>query len=585
MKLYKNLTLMACGALLTLSSCMDEYESLPVNQYTYDYLFSQTDSAGNKALGLLNDIYNDLSGGHNRVGSDYLDAASDDAISIKMSSNPDVYKLQMGQYTSRTRISSDMFWGSCYQSIRKVNLLLSGVDRVPFKETYTDATGTVRPLNVTVKAEARFLRAWYYFLLLERYGGIPLVGDKVFDVNDNLELPRNTFAECVDYIVSELDAIQDSLRTLPMANAQLYAHAATKPACMALKSRVLLYAASPLFNGLTLQEGNELVGYAAYDATRWQKAADAAKALIDTFGPNGTGALKLAPKFREAFLSYYTRNTNQELIFFRQGGKGTSIETTNGPLGFTNSNLASGRTNPTQNLVDAFPMKDGKAVGESTKYAYNSQTPYANRDPRLDMTVLHNGSKWLGKQLQTWQGGANNPTVTADYSRTSYFMDKFMGDFTSVTEYSSQLHLWIYFRYAEILLNYAEAENEALDSPSKDVYDAIIALRARAGIEAGTDGLYGLAAGMTKEQMRLTIYNERRIELAFEEHRYFDIRRWREAETLFASPLRGMRITKDGVYSVVDVLTVTFDPKRYLYPIPYDEVNKNDNMVQNPNWN
>ena len=144
------------------------------------------------------------------------------------------------------------------------------------------------------------------------------------------------------------------------------------------------------------------------------------------------------------------------------------------------------------------------------------------------------------------------------------------------------------FRYAEMLLNYAEAMNEYLSSPSQDVYDAIIALRARAGIESGIDeSPYGLKKNMTQAEMREVIQNERRIEMAFEEQRYWDIRRWRIAEEIFKNPLEGLEIRVKGnttSFNEVDVLSTTFDVKRYLYPIPYNEVVKNDNMIQNPKW-
>ena len=170
-------------------------------------------------------------------------------------------------------------------------------------------------------------------------------------------------------------------------------------------------------------------------------------------------------------------------------------------------------------------MLDGKPIGQSDKYAYNVNSQYDNRDPRLDYTIIHNGSRWLTKEIATYQGGANNPTSSALYTRTSYYMKKFMGSCESTSDYQSTLHLWVTLRYAEVLLNYAEALNEYLDAPTNDVYDCIVSLRARAGIEAGNNGLYGLEEGMTKEQMRDVIRNERRIEMAFEEQRYWDIRR------------------------------------------------------------
>lgn len=598
MKKYIKLALAAVGCTVVLGACNDNYESLPVDQYTEDFLFSTTDSAGTKALGFISTIYDALPNGHFRVGNNYLDAASDDALSINNSSDCDVLKLQLGQYTPSTRVSSEMTWGSWYQAIRKANIFINGVDRVPFKATYVNALGETRQMGVSLKAEARFLRAYFYFELLRRYGGVPLLGDKVYDINDNLELPRNTFGECVDYIVSELDLVKDSLRPSPIVDSGTYGHAVTKEACDALKSRVLLYAASPLFNERPIEANNELVGYAAYDADRWKQAADAARDFIAGYGLDGTKTFKLTSNFRNVFLGYYQKLSNPELIFFRQGSSNsTSIENNNGPLGFSGSKLGHGYTNPTQNLVDAFTMKDGKPIGMSDKYVYDSQNPYANRDPRLDLTVLHHGSQWLGTTLQTNQGGAHNPSSGEQYSQTSYFSCKFMGDFTSKTEYSGVYHHWVMFRYAEMLLNYAEATNEYYGPAFEEVIGdeehmgprkAIEMLRKRAGIEAGADGLYGIPADLTKEEMREIIHNERRVELAFEEHRYFDIRRWREAEEIYKRPLQGMNIQvgmNTTSYSVIDLLDVQFDIRRYFYPIPYSEVIKNENMVQNPNWN
>jgi hypothetical protein len=228
--------------------------------------------------------------------------------------------------------------------------------------------------------------------------------------------------------------------------------------------------------------------------------------------------------------------------------------------------------------------------GDSPTYSYTDADPYAHRDPRLDKTILHNGSQWLGTTLATWQGGANNPANGADYSLTSYFMCKFMGKFQNASEYSSVHHVWVMFRYAETLLNFAEAENEAA-GPTPEVYDALYKLRERAGIKRGNVAgyRYGLKQDMTQDEMRTVIRNERRIELAFEEHRFYDIRRWRIAEQVFAQPLQGMHIVEGSggntTYSRIDVLKIDFQPRNYLYPIPYSEVIKNRNMVQNPNWN
>jgi len=603
MKSIKN-TILLLGVLFAFTTaCTDDYESVPVDQYTIEYVFSETDSAGVQAVRFLNNIYSSLPNGYNRVGSDFLDAATDDAVSLYMDADPDVSRLQSGRYTASNQVSSDMNWGTWYAAIRKCNIFINNIDRVPFNTPYTNSreyvdekgnsvTGESRPIGSSYKAEARFLRAFFYFQLLERYGGVPLVGDRVFDINDNLELPRNTFEECVNYIISELDDIQDSLRSLPMRDATAFAHAPTKQACIAFKARVLLYAASPLFNGNTLEPGNPYVGYTDYDASRWTKAAEAAKDFIDRYDGSSSmmnrNKFRLADDYYKIFQNYFSTDT-REVIFFRNNGSGTSVERANGPLGFTGNKLGNGRTNPTQNLVDAFVMKDGKPRGES-KYTYDPQHPYDNRDARLEYTVLHQGSQWLNTLLDTYQGGTNNPSGSGRYNRTSYYLGKFMNDFKMANEYGSHTELWVYFRYAEILLNFAEAANEsdARDAYMNDIMKYLGILRKRAGIEAGSDGLYGLDPTMSREALREVIHNERRCELAFEEHRFFDIRRWREAETIFQQPLQGMQVVKgttQTAYTPIDILTVNWTDKMYLYPIPYTEVNKNSNMVQNPNWN
>lgn len=581
----KYLTFLGVGLLFMASACNDGYEKEPVEHFTLDYLFSRADSAGIQARYFLNNIYYEhLPSGYNRINGDFLDAASDDAISIN-NNEPEIYKLFMGRYSAVSRLT-DMEWGGYYQGIRKANILINNIDVVPFNLTYINALGETKPLNYTMKAEARFLRAHFYFELVKRYGGVPLIGDNVYVLGDDVQLPRNTFAQCIDYIVRELDEIKDDLRSLPMADATEFAHAPTKEACLAMKARVLLYAASPLFNEKPLEAGNELIGYPSYDSGRWNLAAQAAKDLIDQYGPKGKGTLNLAQDYRNIFVDFYGGN-NPELIFFRPVGKNKSIETANGPLGFSGNSLGNGNTNPTQNLVESFLMKDG------TKYVSTSvDDPFKNRDPRLDFTILHHGSRWLNTTLDTQVGGTHNPSE-AQYSRTCYYMAKFMKDYQTSSNYEDNIHLWVMYRYGEVLLNYAEALNEVALAggtiDNKEVLNSLIQLRKRAGIEPGNENYYGLPAPQNYDaaEMREIIRNERRIEMAFEEQRYWDIRRWRIAEDIFKEPLKGLNIQVVGnktIYNEVNVLSAEFDTKRYFYPIPYSEVIKNGNMIQNPNW-
>lgn len=573
MKIKKYILMLGVGCALFNTSCTDDYEAVPLEQFTLDFVFSETDSLGNQAYQYLNSVYSQMQNGHNRVGGDYLDAATDDAISSSLTEN-DVYKLATGQYTAASQIGSDMRWNQYYAGIRTATTFITNIDRVPLMDTFNDG----QPLNRAWKSEARFIRALHYFNLVKRYGGVPLLGDHVYQLGEDMELPRNTFEECVDYIVSELDAIKDSLRTAPITDLSTKGHAVTREAAMALKARVLLYAASPLFNGENIAPSNELTGYTDYNAERWKLAADAAKYFIDNYT-----FFELVPEFQNVF----TVDANPEIIFFRQGGNNRNIETTNGPVGFSSQNLGNGRTSPSQNLVDAFPMLDGKSISDSSSvYRYSVSSMYQNRDPRLKKTVLHNGATWLNTTLETYQGGTNNPAGATQKTKTSYYLRKFMGAFENEANYYDVRHNWISFRYAEVLLNFAEAQNEYA-GPGDDVYQVIKDLRARAGIEAGNDGMYGLNSGMDKEEMRAIIHNERRIELAFEEHRYWDIRRWKIAEDVFNQPVEGLVIINSAgvmIPNFVDVLSTSFEERQYLYPIPYSEVIKNQNMVQNPGW-
>jgi len=578
MKLNKYFPIIGLAAIFSLPSCND-YEDVPIERFTIDYVFSRTDSMGVKAKQYLLNIYAIMPSGHNRIGSEYLDAASDDGISAETGS-PDIYKLQIGRYTANERIDDDMQWGDFYKGIRKANTFIQNIDVVPLKDTFN---GGIR-LNRAWKAEARFLRAYFYFELIKRYGGVPIV-NQIYELGADMELPRNTFEECVDFILDEIEEIKDSLRTVPIANTDADGHVVTKEAAMAFKSRVLLYAASPLYNKETLDPGNPLVGYPDYKADRWEKAANAAKWFIDNYGPKGENKYGLVADVRDVFLNYYT-NDFKELIFYRSAGRNKGLEKNSGPVGFAGNNKGDGRNSPTQNLVDAFPMKDGKPIGQSDLFEYSDEKMYQNRDPRLDNTVLHNGSLWLTVNLATYDGGSNKPNSLAVKTKTSYYLRKFLGKWEEKSQYDDALHVWVMFRYAEMLLNFAEAQNE-FKGPSDEVYQAIKDIRHRAGILPGDDNMYGLKKNMSQLEMREIIQNERRIEMAFEEHRYWDIRRWKIAEKIFSKPLQGLIIIRNAGTNEpnrVNVLDARFETKRYLYPIPYSEVIKNRHMIQNPKW-
>ncbi|RYY18425.1 MAG: RagB/SusD family nutrient uptake outer membrane protein, partial [Sphingobacteriaceae bacterium] len=244
------------------------------------------------------------------------------------------------------------------------------------------------------------------------------------------------------------------------------------------------------------------------------------------------------------------------------------------------------QTSPTQSLANAFPMSNGLAITDAAS-GYDANNPYNNRDLRFSYTLLYNGAQWLNTQLQTFEGGQSKPNGSLQQTRTSYYMRKFMGNFENVNNYSANSQDWLVLRYADILLDFAEAQNE-VSGPTTEVYQVLKDIRQRAGIQAGSNNNYGLKTAMTQAEMRTTIRNERRIELAFEESRYWDIRRWKTAETVMNQPRLGLSIIRTGTqlsYNTVTALVTKFSsPAMYLYPIPYNEVLKNPNMKQNPGW-
>ncbi len=557
------------GLLLTTSSCT-KYEEEPKDWFTSALTFDTLDQNGVIAGFNLNNIYTYIPDGFNRISGDFLDAATGDAL-------PSRYNTLVENYTKGavTVVNNpDPYWGNSYYGIRRSSIFLQSIDRVPMAA----ATKTIW------KAEARFLRAFFYWELLKRYGGVPLLGDNILSMDDNIALPRNTFEQTVNYIISECDAAKADLRADNVSTSDF--GRVTKGAAVALKCRVLLYAASPLFNGGGIESDpvkKALTGYPTADPTRWQKVVDA----VTEFNALGTYFKLVTSGTPTAFTSVFINKMNTEIIFAKQVANNANLENSQSPVGFVAGNVRSqGMTSPTQNFVDAFPMLNGMTINEAGS-GYDAASPYANRDPRLSATVFHNGATWLSRTVQTYQGGLDRPSdnaVSTIQTRTGYYLRKFLGNFGSSTAYSSQSHNFPIFRYAEIILNHAEALNEL--NQVEAAVNQIKTLRARAGIAAGTNTRYGIKAAITQTEMRELIRNERRIELAFEEHRFWDIRRWKIADQVLNTTLNGIRITNGTplTYQVVPVATSKFETRLYHMPIPLDEINKNTQLIQNEGW-
>ena len=539
------IALVIFAVVIAVSSCSKRYEKEPLENITEDYIWDVTDSAGIYARNFLQNTYTFLPNGFNRIDGALLCAASDDAVPSQNASN--VSFLSNGGLSPV--FNPDDAWAKNYEGIRKANIFLTNIDRVPMRD---------QQLKEWWRAEARFLRSMFYFELVKRYGGIPLIGDKVFTLEDDLQIPRNTFEECVNYIVSECDDIKNRLRVDPIDDGNL--GRITRGAALALKAKMLLIAASPLNNPSS-------------DPALWKKAADAARDIVSL------NVFALEAKFDTVFIT----RKNREVILAFQRSQTSDVETSNAPVGYTTP-VSNGLTSPTQDLVDAFGMKNGLAITDAgSGYLPNDPYKAGTRDPRFYLTVFTNGTQWLRRPVQTFEGGLDKPGGALVQTKTGYYMRKFMGDMSNQTSYPTQTHNFIIFRYGEVLLNFAEAQNE-FAGPTAEVYKAIEDIRKRAGLVP-----FALKTGLTKVQMRDVIRNERRVEMAFEEQRYWDVRRWKIAESVYNKPLRGMQITKnaDGTftYKIIDVSTPVFTSRMYRYPIPYSEIIKNKNLKQNDGWN
>jgi starch-binding outer membrane protein, SusD/RagB family len=477
------------------------------------------------------------------------------------SNDDQTYLVQRGQLSPSNYGWTSTVWGRSYRSIREANLALQKLPVVPISDERRNI----------LAAEIRFVRAFRYFDLLKGFGGVAILGDQVTALTDDFSplYERKSIQETAEYIVSELDAVIGVLPTDPAGDWQR--GRATTPAAMALKSRVLLYAASPLYTG-----GNS-------DVAKWQKAAEAAKAVMDLEKFDLVDDLSEDPSenYRLLFVSAPTK----EDIFYREytnTSPSMAMERMNAPNGYGGW----GGNCPMQNLVDDYEMVNGLPITDVAS-GYDDQNPYADRDPRFYATILFNGAEYRGREVETFlPGGKDSPDGNEPWntSPTGYYLRKFLKESISLEDWNNMgTATWRYFRYAEILLNYAEAQNEVA-GPDQSVYDAVNAIRSRAGMPALPDGL-------TKDQMRERIRNERRIELAYEEHRYFDVRRWLIAEEVENESANGISIQKAGngtlTYSVKQALSgKNFQPQHYWFPIPIEEVNISNGAIdQNPFYN
>lgn len=556
---------MICLALL--ASCGDEMDYHEYTDYDKDYVFTNFDNT----VGFITNIYGKLDDGFAPYGKGMLASACDEAeYSWK---NGSVQNFTNGSWSALNSMDN---WSNNYTAIRAANYFLAHKDECDFSDYKfnTDYQDQLARFN-RLQYEARYLRAYFYFTAVEKFGDVPFTTD-VLNEDEANALPRTSAKEVMDFIVSECDAIVNELpadySTLGADAAANETGRANKLAVLALKARTLLYKASPLFN-------------ANNDKELYHQAALASKAVIDSCGKYG---IKLG---KYSALWGADNWQAKEVIYARRVGNQNGFEYNNYPRGIENGN---GGNCPTQTLVDAYEMqKTGKLWNEEGS-EYDPQNPYFGRDPRFAMTIAVNGEKkwpsYNGDALETYYGGKNGePTVGA--TPTGYYLKKYCDGSINISSVNStnSPHAWILFRLGEFYLNYAEAAFKyfgSADAISADLpmsaREAVNVIRNREDVK-----MPELAEGLSADEFWKKYENERMVELAFEGHRFYDVRRWKEGNKL--ATITEMKITKneDGSFNYTrKTVNRGWNDKMYFFPIAKSELLKHTNpdFKQNPGW-
>lgn len=531
-------------------------------------------------------LYTGMRDGHFLIDNAMMASLSDEAEYTLQGNAQTFNSGSWNQY-----VNPDDVWSHYYSYIRRVNTYLESSEKfeVNLDAYKLDPSENAQEIYKTRladitnwKKEARFLRAYYHFELIKRYGGIPIMTTALSLDTDFEKIQRNSLQECVDFVVNECTVLggegpNGEEDALPIVYNNDNLGRVTRGAALALKSRLLLYAASDLWNTESWAQGYshpELIVLNKKDRKeRWAEAAAAAKAVIDLSAQAGYGLMSRYTDLGKVYQS-------PELILVRRiNGNTNTFEKLNFPAGFPNGE---GRVTPSQNLVDAYEMTDGsKFDWNNPEHAAN---PYANRDPRLALTIYMNGASFQNTTIETFEGGAHKNIKNG--TLTGYYLRKFVDSNINLVTNGTSNHPWVIFRISEIYLNYAEALNES-DPGNPDILIYVNKARERSDVKMTpiTDA--------SQDVLRERIRNERRVELAFEDHRLWDTRRWMTATTDLNSDLEGVEIQKnesDGTftYRKISVEKRVFTPKMYFYPIPGSVILNEQVMAagwaQNPLW-
>lgn len=585
-----------CTLTLYIASCKKYLDQVPNDRITIEEVFRKKATSEQFLANIYSSVPDDWEAIH-----DVPWVGTSDEADVTWSGSLN-YPVNIGNLNPNN-IPFDK-WATYYQAIRSATYFINHIDE---NEEIRSLNG--QQLIDQYKAEARFLRAFYYFCLMRQYGPVVLMGEETIApdaVASDMQIPRSTYDDCVSYVVSELDNAAAVLPVLPERNGQQsdaeYGRA-TRGMAMAVKARLLLYAASPLYNGNTAlsafktADGIPLIAQ-TYDAEKWKRAAEAAKAVINA----GPYSLYKDPggDVIKSLDGIYFQSWNNEQIFVRKSNNVVQWDVHCTPR------QAGGwcGIGPTQETIDAYFMKDGKLPATSPLYTESGFTNvngqsiynmYLNREPRFYHGVTYNNSTWQGGNMNApaainfYASGPNGKRGHAtDFSKTGYLVRKNVGPTTNIGSGGNgqrQDRPIILFRLGELYLNYAEALNE-YNPGDPDILIYLNRIRERAGIPQYGTGPDALPVPASQHEMRTMIWAERRIELAYEGHRWFDIRRWKIAPQVMGT-MHGMDVNKDDNTFYTRVETATphlFRPSYYWWPIGQYEMDRNKKIIQNPGW-
>ena len=574
MKRIKIFSAVAVG-LLALASCTDQMNYNEYYVYDRDYM---TQEFG-RVEGFLTTAYNEMDYDYGGYYSNALMASATDESEYAYNGNSieDLYNGALNPTNSHAT-----FWTSSLKGIAYCNLFLDEFADEKFTNyEYNDDYAQQMFKYKNMRWEARFLRAYYYFRLVRQYNGAPLYCHNI-PADDLNRLSMSSADKVFDFIKASCDSIKDSI-VVDYTNlgdmaitGQIETGRANQLAVLALKARAALYHASPLFN-----QNNE--------AELWHQAALATKELVDSAEKQGK-ALAATYDCLWAANNYTDKKATQEILFYRSVADANTLEKANFPVGLEGCN---GGNCPTQDLVDAYEMQStGKGIKEEGS-GYDAQNPYTGRDPRFELTICHNETKrwpnWASEPIYTYQGGANALPLNGG-TPTGYYLKKLLNAAvdTRPATANTMKHSWVIFRMGEAYLNYAEAVFQYFKSQGRaDAADATsaefpVSARELASKTRLRSKMKAMPAGMSNADFWAKYQNERRVELAFEGHRFWDVRRWKEGAKYF-SKITEMHITKneDGTYTYTPkTVNRVWDEKFNFFPIPQSDIMKNPNLDQ-----